>query len=192
MQLRTELATALYKQDAAERTIARLIRERDHAREEAKSGRQVTQAELDHQPSSMEIQGGGLSVAQEQLLDSTAQALIEQRSERTVEPGTATAADVAHLKEKASLVVSKHVTSVTVDGAVAAVASADGSVSLLDWSKGTTLGGSKSGSSGGKAVNGLAWISGQGTSRMLLTASAGACFVLCFGASRFSFCPSVH
>ncbi len=92
-----------------------------------------------------------------------------------MELGTATAADVAHLKEKVSLAVSKGVTSVSVDGAIAAVASTDGSVSLLDWSKGAAVGGSKAGS-GSKAINSLGWISGQGTSRMLLTASAGNFF----------------
>ena len=103
-QCRTELSAALYKQDAAERTVARLIRERDHALEMAKAGRGAgpapnaigelrfgvgpdappfliifLRAEADSgDVSAMELEGGGLSAAQEALLTQTASQLIGQ------------------------------------------------------------------------------------------------------------------
>lgn len=169
-QARMELATALYKQDAAERTIARLIRERDHAREQAKHTPQ--HAELG-EASSMEIQGGGLNAAQEELLDKTAGTLIAKRRERVVEKGTAAEKDVQHLKERASVgtQTKSPCLCVAVDFGTAAVGGQDGSLALVDWTSGAIQGGIKGGASK-SAIHDVQWVSGLSANRMVLTASA--------------------
>ena len=165
-QCRNELATALYKQDAAERTIARLIRERDHAREEARAGgkRQLGMSGGggvdDNDVAPMEIEGGGLSADQENMLESKAASLIQKRKSRAIPPSTASVKEVAKLHEvyaspdqKAKLVT---VTS-SPDQGLLAVGTASGSVCLYDTSS-TKISGSFQAHS--KAVNSVGFAMG--------------------------------
>ena len=105
-RVRLELSAALYKQDAAERTIARLMRERDQARELARGGggrRGAAEEEEDRGGvRAMELEEGALSAEQDQRITQTGETLIAQRKSRTVPPATAKAQEVGLLKETKS------------------------------------------------------------------------------------------
>lgn len=145
-QCRTELATALFKQDAAERTIARLIRERDEAVAEARAGagRRLGASsgggmEDNNDVAPMEIEGGGLSSEQEKLLENTAAGLIQKRKSRVVPSTTASVKEVSRLHETAASPDQKAKllsmdTSSQVEVNLLAVGGSTGFVSLFDTS----------------------------------------------------------
>jgi pre-mRNA-processing factor 19 len=136
-----ELAAALYKQDAAERTIARLIRERDQAREHArqKGGRQEDEdgvAAMDVDESSASV----FSEEQQQRISNAGQQLIAARKSRVLPVNNAKLAEVKALKETQSHnVLKKGLTSVArhAAGSGLAVGAVDGTVLL--WENGKTL-----------------------------------------------------
>ncbi|CAA7258729.1 unnamed protein product [Cyclocybe aegerita] len=96
---RQELSYALYAQDAASRVIARLIRERDAARE-ALANVQASMGVAPSQPAEedVEMENGaaesGLPANITAQVDETHQALSSQRKKRKPSPGYATAAEV--------------------------------------------------------------------------------------------------
>lgn len=90
-----------------------------------------------------------------------------------IEPGTATLADVSHMKEKASLSLGKKaVLCAALEGPIVATGSADGTISLVDWAGAKSVGSGQG--ARGKAVHALGWVAGQGSSRMLLSGAADA------------------
>ncbi|TFK76762.1 WD40 repeat-like protein [Pluteus cervinus] len=101
--LRQELSNALYSLDAATRTIARLIRERDAARE-ALANIHATMGIAPSAPAAGDVEmneDAGAAASEETLpatilaqIDETHQALSAARKKRKPPPGYATAADV--------------------------------------------------------------------------------------------------
>ncbi len=173
--MRQELAASLYKQDAAERTIARLIRERDQAREAARQGGRIAApAEEEDRGgvAAMELEdAGALTAEQEARIGQTGEALIAKRKNRTVPSTTAKSAEVGLLKETESHSVlaasKKGLTAVArhTEGALA-VGAADGSIAL--WQDGKTLSTLKGHS---KAVTAVRFAAGGGAVGSVVSSS---------------------
>ena len=165
-QCRSELSASLYKQDAAERTVARLVKERDHALEMARAGGGVqggamVAVEQDTgDVEAMEVEGGGLSNDQESVLQATADALIEQRKVRSVSSSTAASSEIEGLKESSShqLISSskKGLSAIARNGDMMAVGAVDGGLVVLNSAQKVvaTLKGHK------KQISQLAWQGG--------------------------------
>lgn len=142
-----ELAASLYKQDAAERTIARLIRERDQAREFARqrnSGRPVQDEEDRGGVTAMDVEESApaFSEEQNQRITGAGEKLIAARKTRVVPSSTAKASEVGLLKETQSHSMGasskKGLTAVARHGGGAlAIGGADGTVVL--WENGKSV-----------------------------------------------------
>jgi pre-mRNA-processing factor 19 len=171
---RLELSAALYKQDAAERTIARLIRERDQAREQAREGggrRGAAEEEDRGGVKAMELEEGALSAEQDHRITQTGEGLIAQRKTRTVPATTAKGKEVGLLKETQSHDVlpgsKKGLTAVARHGdGVLAVGAADGTIALWQGDKAAaTLKGHS------KAVSAVRFAAGDSALGSVLSAS---------------------
>ncbi|KAI0336175.1 nuclear matrix protein NMP200 [Cubamyces sp. BRFM 1775] len=97
--LRQELSYALYAQDAAQRVVARLIKERDAAREALSSVAATMNVEVPAQAGDVEMaeaaqEAGGLPADVLKQIDETHQKLSAVRKKRKAPEGYATAEDV--------------------------------------------------------------------------------------------------
>ncbi|KAI0639066.1 nuclear matrix protein NMP200 [Trametes polyzona] len=97
--LRQELSYALYAQDAAQRVVARLIKERDAAREALSSVAATMNVEVPAQGGDVDMteaaqEAGGLPADVLQQIDETHQKLSAARKKRKAPDGYPTAADV--------------------------------------------------------------------------------------------------
>ncbi|KAI0762725.1 nuclear matrix protein NMP200 [Fomes fomentarius] len=97
--LRQELSYALYAQDAAQRVVARLIKERDAAREALSSVAATMNVEVPSAAGDVEMgdtaqQAGGLPGEVLEQIDETHQKLSAARKKRKAPEGYATSADV--------------------------------------------------------------------------------------------------
>lgn len=191
-----ELAASLYKQDAAERTIARLIRERDQARSMALQ-KGVDRAHHEEEDrggvTAMDVEEGSsaFSEEQDQRISVAGEALIAARKVRAVPSATAKAAEVGLLKEKQSHNVlpssKKGLTTLArhANGTAVAIGAADGTVAL--WENGKTLATLKGHS---KVVSAVRFVPGGGALGSLLSASHDGTVRVWSAASGHSYAES--
>ncbi|WVR05916.1 hypothetical protein IAU60_002942 [Kwoniella sp. DSM 27419] len=179
---RQELANALYREDAATRVIARLMKERDEARQALSSiqstiGFQPTAAAEEEPAADVEMAPeGALPAEVEKRIMDTNQALSSGRKKRKPAPGYSKADQVKSFTQT-SHVPSLHSTKppgiasldVAQDGNVVATGGADKVVQIFDLAASKVLGTLKGHK---QAVTSLAFREQAGEPRLVISASA--------------------
>lgn len=138
-QTRQELSTALYQNDAAQRVIARLIRERDDARQALARidvGRASTNGDA------MQVDSAPLPEAIQQTIDNTQQSLMKTRRKRPVPEDWATPEAISSYAPKSSsepLYPGGKIFAVHESGDAALVGGSDGSASIYSLSENKPL-----------------------------------------------------
>ncbi|KPI34289.1 Pre-mRNA-processing factor 19 [Cyphellophora attinorum] len=153
-QTRQELSNALYQHDAAVRTVARLTKERDDARE-ALAKVNVNGAT---NGDAMHVDARPLSAGIIAKIQSTQESLSSTRRKRPVPAEWATAESIAGYQAGRTLpTASKGVTALAVqsDGDLALVGGIDGLVSVVSTSSGEVV---NSFSAGSGEVTGALWV----------------------------------
>ncbi|KIV93288.1 hypothetical protein PV10_04514 [Exophiala mesophila] len=138
-QTRQELSTALYQNDAAQRVIARLLRERDDARQALARidvGRASTNGDA------MQVDSAPLPEAIQQTIDNTQQSLMKTRRKRPVPEDWATPEAISSYAPKSSsepLYPGGKIFAVHESGDAALVSGSDGSASIYSLSQNKPL-----------------------------------------------------
>ncbi|KAI9340590.1 WD40-repeat-containing domain protein [Obelidium mucronatum] len=191
-QLRQELSNALYENDAAKRVIARLVKERDVARENlaavSAAGGLAAPAPSSSSGNEMDVDEGnddaiaGVNAEIAAVLDETSTTLSKTRKKRKAPAGTATIEEIQSFKQQSevpSLHSTTHpgITSIDLLSLPAAAESEktnwvltggnDGTILVSDWKSGAQVASVKA--HGTKKVTAVSWID-QG-------AHAGSAFV---------------
>lgn len=153
-QARQELSTALYQNDAAQRVIARLIKERDEARQALAKidvGRVSTNGDA------MQVDSAPLPEAIQQKIESTQQSLMKTRRKRPVPEEWATTEAISKYATKSasdSLYPGGSLLAVHDSGDAALISGSDGTASIYSLSQNKSL---LSLSTGAGAVTGGTW-----------------------------------
>ncbi|GHJ87554.1 hypothetical protein NliqN6_3956 [Naganishia liquefaciens] len=182
---RQELANALYREDAATRALARIMKERDEARTALAS----VQATIGIAPAStsadapadidMSAPAPTLPSETESIITATHAALSSTRKKRKPAPGYATLADVKAFTQQTT-VPSLHATKppgitaldVAADGQLAVTGGADKTVHVYDFASGKTLATLKGHTKPVKQVALVEPQGGAGAARLAVSCSA--------------------
>lgn len=182
-QARQELSTALYQNDAAQRVIARLIKERDDARQalaRVDVGRSSTNGDA------MQVDSAPLPASIQEKIESTQQALMKTRRKRPVPEDWATSDSISSYTPAVAsepLHPGGSVLAVHEAGDVVLVGGSDGVAGIYSLSENKLLSSLKAGPG---TVTGGVWAG----SRAIVSTSVGAVKVFESGQEVASF--SVH
>jgi pre-mRNA-processing factor 19 len=182
-QARQELSTALYQNDAAQRVIARLIKERDDARQalaRVDVGRSSTNGDA------MQVDSAPLPASIQEKIDGTQQALMKTRRKRPVPEDWATSDSISSYNPAVAsepLYPGGSVLAVHETGDVVLVGGSDGVAGIYSLSENKLVSSLKAGPG---AVTGGVWAG----SRAIVSTSAGGVKVFESGQEVASF--SVH